>query len=1118
MKLSEAVTVSGRFLRSVRIDQDNCSTALDGYIFSSSIREIITNFAKQQFETKQGAFTWTGPYGSGKSSLALALTALLSGTKSQRKAAAAKTEPSFAKELWSKMPPKKNGWHCVSTIGRRDDPVLVIAEGLKQAGHATRSKLDTAKKVIDTLLKVALSDEESTGGLILYLDEMGKYLESAALSNGDAYFFQLLGEAASRSNGRLVIVGILHQSFQEYASKLGRDVRDEWGKIQGRFIDVPINITADEQIELISRAIICDNVPKKTQDIAGKAVDLLKRVKPYTNDDMTSSLEGAWPLNPLVTLLLGPISRRSYGQNQRSIFSFLGSFEQSGFRDYLESTTFKNSIQLYSLSKLWDYLDFNLQSAIAVSFDSHHFTNSREALLRVAASGGSNLELDIVKSISLLELTQKHSGLGASVEALEIATGADVRDVQAAIADLEKKSIIVFKKFRDAYALFDGSDFDIETALESAYREISSVDIKSISEALSVSTVFSKRHYHQTGSLRWCELTVLFEDQIEDFLNSFSPSNGAFGALILSLGGIDGTITRDTAFTHPNADIAVAHSKQSQNLVALAREHEALRFILLNNAELQRDKIAWREVDDRMDSLSTQIEREVWKLIDAAEWTIGKSKKKLNWTGLNALSSDLADDRFAKSPILRNELLNRTKPSGSANAALKQLLYALVLRSGKQGLGFQKYPAEKGLFVSLIGSNDLYLAKNGVWNLVPPQNPDKAKLLPLWKDTRGFLKTKKDKNVKLTDVYNFWRAAPYGVKDGLMPLLATMFMLTESKNLSHYREGIFLSKITDIDIDYILKAPHLIQLRWMKMNNTTKRLLADLANVAGELSGGTVENLSSLDVGRALISAYESSAPWVQRTARLSDHAKKVRSLFKRSNDPTKFTFDDIPTLYAEQVDVSTEEGVAQVAENVKEGLQEILNAYSLMLNSMKDQILAELQVHSRSPKAYEELNDRAQNIQNLSGDLRLKAFITQLINFDDSLESMDALAALGINKPTKNWIDNDIDKSLVQLTFFAQQFNKHEAVARIQGKRDKRSAMAMIVNVDGRPAPIIGEFNILEGEQPMVEHISTEIERTLKGCGEEISNSIILAALARVGAARIEILGKKRDIHDGKN
>src|SRR5690606_29549461 len=92
-------------------------------------------------------------------------------------------------------------------------------------------------------------------GLALIMDEMGKFLEHAALEQSDIHVFQELAEIASRSNGKLLVVGILHQAFDEYAQRLSRESRDEWLKIQGRYLDLPVNLAADEQIDLIARAV-----------------------------------------------------------------------------------------------------------------------------------------------------------------------------------------------------------------------------------------------------------------------------------------------------------------------------------------------------------------------------------------------------------------------------------------------------------------------------------------------------------------------------------------------------------------------------------------------------------------------------------------------------------------------------------------------------------------------------------------------------------------------------------------------------------------------------------------------------------------------------------------------
>lgn len=77
--LSDVVTISRQFLRSVRLDTDlGREDALSGYICQGTARSLLESMARQIVETNQRAFTWTGPYGGGKSSLALTLCSLVS--------------------------------------------------------------------------------------------------------------------------------------------------------------------------------------------------------------------------------------------------------------------------------------------------------------------------------------------------------------------------------------------------------------------------------------------------------------------------------------------------------------------------------------------------------------------------------------------------------------------------------------------------------------------------------------------------------------------------------------------------------------------------------------------------------------------------------------------------------------------------------------------------------------------------------------------------------------------------------------------------------------------------------------------------------------------------------
>ena len=74
MALADQVHVARRYQLAIRLDSDlGNPAALEGFICPRSSGEVLRTMARHVAESGQGAFTWTGPYGSGKSSLAVAL-------------------------------------------------------------------------------------------------------------------------------------------------------------------------------------------------------------------------------------------------------------------------------------------------------------------------------------------------------------------------------------------------------------------------------------------------------------------------------------------------------------------------------------------------------------------------------------------------------------------------------------------------------------------------------------------------------------------------------------------------------------------------------------------------------------------------------------------------------------------------------------------------------------------------------------------------------------------------------------------------------------------------------------------------------------------------------------
>lgn len=1125
MTLSSNVRIARRFQRSIRIDSDlGDPKAIEGFICPRSSVNVLLTMSRHVAESGQGAFTWTGPYGTGKSSLVVALSALLNGNEELRQKASKVFGRDVASTLWKKLPIGSKGWRVLPVVGRRDNPTRVIGEAIDASGLIDRSRAAwTDKRLLETFSDIASQSPKSYGGLIVFIDEMGKFLEAAAQDGTDIYVFQQLAEVASRSNGRLIIIGVLHQAFEEYAHRLSHQMRDEWAKIQGRFVDLAINTAGEEQIELLSRAIESQHKPAKAGPLAKAIARIARPERTADAEHLSIMLESCWPLHPAVACLLGPISRRRFGQNQRSLFGFLNSSEPHGFQDFLKRA---NPDDLYGPDRLWDYLRANLEPSILASPDGHRWALAAEALERCEAIGGDDVHIRVLKTIAVIDLFKERSGLMPGVELLRSCFPKLSDSVlKKALDRLANWSFILFKKFLNSFAIFAGSDFDVDQAVREEIEHVEEIDFVALQQLAGIQPLLAKRHYHDTGALRWFDVSLTPLNKLADAARDFQGDSNTAGQFILAIpteGESEkdaGKLCREAARYSDAWDIVVGLSPRAWGIVDLARELIALENVRNDRPELAGDAVARREVEARRNTLQAQLEVELLRSFDAALWFRKHHEPKAcRHAELNSLASELADQRFPESPILHNELLNRQKPSSSAIAAQNILLRQMVVNEGEPRLGIEGFPAEGGLFVSILEASGLYAKTREGLRLVSPQaGKDSHRLIPIWNVAEEFLRKNGMRTVSISEIYDLWRKPPFGVKDGLMPVLAVAFIMSQRDGIAVYREGIFRARFDDVDVDYLIKDPSIIQLRWMNLTAVSRKLLSGMAEVVRKLDEtNTLVHLEPIDVARGLVSLYERLPSWTKRTARLSTNAMRVRNLFKRAIDPNRFIFDDIPEIAGGQADLSKEADLRRVVSSVREGLEELIQAYPTMLHRVRDTMLTELEVPNLSPQSLAELRDRAINVKDIAGDFRLEAFIGRLIAFDGSTELTEDIASLAANKPPRDWVDQDVDRAVLEIADLSQRFVRTETFTRVKGRPQKREAMAVVVGLHGRPSHMVEEFAIAEADRSAVNDVIKLVSAALE---EAVSGNpnIILAALAELSArymrqpAELKTNGKER-------
>ena len=303
----------------------------------------------------------------------------------------------------------------------------------------------------------------------------------------------------------------------------------------------------------------------------------------------------------------------------------------------------------------------------------------------------------------------------------------------------------------------------------------------------------------------------------------------------------------------------------------------------------------------------------------------------------------------------------------------------------------------------MLEATELYRETLGGWKFVSPKpERDPCNLLPIWEAATQLLEANAHRTVSVAEIFDLWQKTPFGVKDGLLPVLAVAFALSKSHTLAFYRQGVFQVRMTDLDTDYLSKDPRDIQLRWMDMSNVSRRLLADMADIVRDMdASNALPNLEPIDVARGLVAIYYALPPWVGRTQRLSGVAKQVRHLFKQAKDPNRLIFDEIPRVLDSEGKPQSEANIAKIAGSLREALIELRQVYPSMLHRLRELLLSELQVPNASSPMLADLRGRAENILGVGGNHRLEAFIMRLSRFHGTDEDMESLASMATNKPS---------------------------------------------------------------------------------------------------------------------
>ncbi|MXW42564.1 MAG: hypothetical protein F4138_02440 [Acidimicrobiia bacterium] len=1049
--LADLISVEERFARSSNLERDASRTEpLDGYVVTARALDMIQRIATAATSGPSGsAWSLTGPYGSGKSSLALLLDAAFGPSGEAREAAMgllnSKSDVGQAVGFaHAQCQTEKRGFHRGLVTSSREPLTYTILRALYTAIRRSYGKTPSIRSFpAARVLRQALEDAEasignphrigpspsgllevahclaSDGPLLLIFDEFGKNLEAVADkaatggTDTDPYLLQQLAEAGQGHGLPIFILTLQHQSFDDYLSSVDAPKRREWAKVQGRFEDVAY-VESPAQTRALIGSVFTVNDEKVQNRIQRWSRPQAQAMQSLGVSDLAdpSLVASCWPLHPITAVVLSELCRR-YGQHERTLFSFLTGQVVTGANGFLAKTNLpsRGPLPVMGLDTVYDYFVGNggLTSMSAASSSRWIEITTR---LR-DAHGLSDHQLRVAKAVAMLNLISNSGTIRASAHVVELIEP----DASLVLDDLCDIGIITYRSFSDEYRIWQGTDIDIRSLLEEARIQTQRHGILEVMSSMpEPQPIVAARHSAKHDCLRvFCQRYVSCDDKA-DPLEAFSPYDGQ--VLLVVDGDQPPPLVNMPSGEAKPTIAAIPQSENINSVVAAARELTALKKVL-QNPMVKADWVARHELSERLAVSQIIYDHTMCNAFtgSSCRWLLldGDTEKELQAGRGSSVLSDAAERAYPSTPAIPNETINRTHLTSQGAKARRILIEAMLEHGSEPSLGLKGNGPEVAIYKATLAHTQLHVPNKSTGQMVftaPTGGKAAQRLQSAWKMLEAAFKQAKCRKVNLNDIIASLQSPPLGMKAGVVPVIIVASLLAHRDVIAIYEHGTFKPQLTSDMAERMVKNPGFFEIKHFA-NTTGARqqvidAIADRLEVRPSFRQHRVVNV--LAVVSHLVSQVNRLDNYTLRTRNLPEVARKARETLVTAVEPDELLFNALPKALgfrAVSANTKTYTKARAYANSVGEALEILAGCFSNLLGNLCDLLLEESGETSRLAVV-----GQAAALKNEVLNPTVRAFVLALANDSLPPPNMDwikAIAMVVVGKAPAEWTDDDL-------------------------------------------------------------------------------------------------------------
>jgi len=1141
---------ANRFLRSVNVEHDHRDgSALQGYLLTAGARRALKRIAVAlSSKSSVGAWTLTGPYGTGKSAFCVFASQLLAPPSfpghAEARAILRRGDqdlfdivagvPRACRALWpivimgSREPIQVavlRGLHSsVANYHQKSNPALL--RQITRATNEAAAGAPVSDRIIIQLLEQTLSHicsgPHSPCGLFLMIDELGKLLEFAAShpSESDVYVLQHLAEFAARCSHPVLFLSVLHQDFSGYATRLSSLERAEWDKVRGRFEDIIFEEPAEEILRLVAEArtalTTATEPPKRFHDLCRQATKLGLNPPGVSKHEFTDLLARSFPLHPLTAVLLGHVFRK-LAQNERSAFSFLTSAEPESLGDF--SARQKPDDDFYRLHHLYEYLLHALGDGLYMQRNGKRWAEVESVLDRLPDA--SPTALAIVKTVGLLNAVGEWRNVAPTADILRFALQGAASDgeIPKAIEYLRSRSAIVCRNYNNSFAIWQGSDIDIDDRVKDARGWLSrSETLASLARTfLSPKPIVARRHLFEKGTLRYFSIDLLHPAEVLDLLGK-RPTN-ADGRIALLLA--ENPQEEEQAKQLATSEMAVSAQETAFVIPAAQkafdnalREIAALDWVANNTPQLDGDATARRELRARQSDVRRQLDIILSGIIapspasdSKCRWFYsGEELRLASRREFNSLLSAICDKVFHATPAILNELINRKDLSSAAAAGRRNLIEAMLNHAAEPDLGISGTPPEKSMYLSLLMKTGIHRKVDDGFRFTKPHSHAEPGIRTAWGAIHSFLEGCVDGVRPVSELIETLMDRPFGLRAGPAPVLVCAALVSFDSDVALYEDGSFVPQLTTPVFERLMKAPSRFTVRRWKVTGVRATVFHQLAEMLGKSKVvGHVAKRNVLDVVRPILRFAAQLNDYVKHTSRLAPQAIAIREALLAAREADQLLYSDLPKacgLPPITADHTTKSAVAaSFLSGLRRGLSDLQRCYDDLILELLQALSTAFSLTGTLPDIRKALTRRAEPLRDFAQDTMLRAFLVRVTDATvGDTGWIESIAALLGERPPQHWRDVDRGTFEVALAKVSRLFAHLEPLTFDPRQNGSPRGIAFRIGITTRTQPEQERVIFLPPESLAdISQLEDTLQQAIQKAGSNDRKEITLAAIARL-------------------